>query len=107
VLSVVAEGRRPSQLEAAQRVSIDRTTMVALLDALEQRGLVERRPDPADRRRNIVVLTDAGTKALTGAARATDEAEAEFLAPLPERDREPFRRMLQAVVGETEKGSRG
>src|SRR2546425_5730556 len=75
ILTVIAEGEPPSQLEAAQRLAIDRTTMVVLLDGLEAKGLVERRADPADRRRNIVVLTPAGRTSLDGATSATDEAE--------------------------------
>src|SRR5512143_2011426 len=88
----------PSQLEAAQRLSIDRTTMVDLLDELDAKGLVERRPDPADRRRNIVALTETGRQTLSDGARATDEAEQALLAPLLEDGACRLRRMLQAVV---------
>jgi DNA-binding MarR family transcriptional regulator len=98
VLTVLAEGEPPSQLEAAQRLSIDRTTMVALLDELEAKGLVARSADPADRRRNIVVLTPIGRDCLVGASRATDEAEVAFLAPLGEADGERLRQMLQTVI---------
>lgn len=100
VLTVLAAGKPPSQLQAAQRLSIDRTTMVALIDGLEAKGLIRRGPDPADRRRNIVTLTAAGRKALLGASRATDDAERAFLAPLAGNDAERFREMLQAVVFE-------
>jgi DNA-binding MarR family transcriptional regulator len=98
VLTVLAEGEPPSQLEAAQRLSIDRTTMVALLDELETKGLVARSADPADRRRNIVVLTPEGRDCLVGASRATDDAERSFLAPLGEADGERLRQMLRAVI---------
>jgi DNA-binding MarR family transcriptional regulator len=98
VLTVLAEGEPPSQLEAAQRLSIDRTTMVALLDELEAKGLVGRSADPADRRRNIVVLTRAGRECLVGASRASDDAERTFLAPLGEADGERLREMLQTVI---------
>lgn len=98
VLTVLADGEPPSQLEAAQRLSIDRTTMVALLDELESKGLVERSADPRDRRRNIVVLTTKGRECLIGATRATDEAERAFLAPLGEADGERLRQMLRDVI---------
>lgn len=98
VLTVLAEGEPPSQLEAAQRLSIDRTTMVMLIDGLEAKGLVERRPDPSDRRRNIVALTDTGTSALIGGARATDLAEEAFLAQLGAGDGVRLREMLQALI---------
>lgn len=97
VLTVLTQGQPPSQLEAAQRLSIDRTTMVALLDELESKGLVERRPDPADRRRNIVALTETGRKTLSDGARATDAAERAFLMPLSAADARRLRRLLQAV----------
>ena len=98
VLTVIAEGEPPSQLEAAKRLSIDRTTMVMLLDELEMKGFVERRPDPVDRRRNIVVLTTNGRASLIGAAQATDEAEKAFVAPLGKAGGAKLRTMLQAVI---------
>jgi DNA-binding MarR family transcriptional regulator len=92
-------GREPaSQQQAAQRLGIDRTTMVALLDALEGKGLVSRHPHVADRRRNVVELTDAGKEALRRATRASDAAEREFLAPLSPRAAEQLRNSLQTIV---------
>lgn len=58
--------------EAAARLGIDRTTMVSLLDSLEGKDLVARRPDAGDRRRNVVVLTDAGKAKLRAATNASD-----------------------------------
>jgi DNA-binding MarR family transcriptional regulator len=98
VMTVLAQGEPPSQLEAAQRLAIDRTTMVSLLDELEAKGLVERRADTADRRRNIVALTDRGRLTLVEGARATDRAERTFLAALSTADADRLRELLQAVV---------
>jgi DNA-binding MarR family transcriptional regulator len=98
VLTILAEGEPPSQLEAAQRLAIDRTTMVALLDELEAKNLVARRADPVDRRRNIVVLTPRGRECLTGATAAADMAEQVFLAPLGPADGERLRQMLRSVA---------
>jgi DNA-binding MarR family transcriptional regulator len=98
ILTVIADGEPPSQLEAAQRLAIDRTTMVVLLDGLEAKGLVERRADPADRRRNIVLLTPAGRTSLDGATRATDAAERVFLEPIGEAGGDQLRKMLQALM---------
>src|SRR5580693_2002524 len=64
-----------SQQEVARRLGVDRTTMVTLVDELEDQGLVQRRPDPADRRRNVVALTPDGRATLAGAARASLDAE--------------------------------
>ena len=98
VLLVLA-GREPaSQQQAAQRLGIDRTTMVALLDALQAKGLVSRHPHADDRRRNVVELTEAGQDTLRRATAASDEAERTLLAPLGARDGERLRDLLRAVV---------
>src|SRR3954452_6307083 len=77
---VMLAGREPeSQQQAAQRLGVDRTTMVALLDTLEGKGLVSRQPHAEDRRRNVVELTGVGHTVLEKATRANDEAEQEFL----------------------------
>src|SRR6266540_2827611 len=75
VLLVLAEGESLSQQQAAGRLEVDRTTMVALLDELQAKGLVARRPHPKDRRRNIVELTGKGRETL-GAAGAERLKEA-------------------------------
>lgn len=92
-------GREPaSQQQAAQRLGIDRTTMVALLDALEGRGLVARHPHPEDRRRNVVELTDAGKDTLRRATEASDAAEREFLSSLRPQAAEQLRNSLRTIV---------
>jgi len=74
VLAVAVEVA-PSQRDLAERLRLDPSQIVALVDDLESRGLVERRQDPADRRARIVVATTAGVE-LFGRARA-DVARAE------------------------------
>lgn len=92
-------GREPSsQLQAAQRLRIDRTTMVALLDTLEGKGLVSRHPHANDRRRNVIELTEAGHNTLRQAIEASDRAERAFLAPLNLQAAEHLREALQAIV---------
>ena len=98
VLLVLADHEPTSQLRVSQRLSVDRTTMVALLDTLEDKGLVSRHPDAGDRRRNVVELTDAGRGALRRGTKASDEAERAFLAPLSSQAAEHLRASLQAIV---------
>jgi DNA-binding MarR family transcriptional regulator len=81
-LLVLASGEPASQQEAARRLDVDRTTMVALVDGLEGKGLVTRHPHAQDRRKNVVELTPAGRATLSGATQAADDAERRFLAPL-------------------------
>jgi len=105
VLLVLA-GREPaSQQQAAQRLGIDRTTMVALLDALESKGLVSRHPHADDRRRNVVELTEAGQDTLRRATEASDDAEREFLALLSPQAARQLRDSLQTIVAHP--GSQG
>src|SRR4029453_19271620 len=60
VLNALADQDPLSHEKTARRLGIDRTTMVALVDALEAKGLVERRPHPEDRRKNLAQVTAAG-----------------------------------------------
>jgi DNA-binding MarR family transcriptional regulator len=99
VLVVLGTGEPASQQQAAVRLGIDRTTMVSFVDTLEAKGLVARRADPDDRRRNVVVLTADGHDVLRRATRASDEAEGRFLAPLSRTGAEQLRRALRQVVG--------
>jgi DNA-binding MarR family transcriptional regulator len=96
---LLLDGREPeSQQQAAQRLGVDRTTMVALLDGLEDKGLVGRRPDPEDRRRNVVDLTKTGRAALRRALRASDQAEARLLEPLDETEAAQLRLLLAGIA---------
>ena len=105
VLLTLADGEPTSQQQAAQRLGIDRTTMVALLDTLEDKGLVSRHPDTDDRRRNVVELTDAGHSTLRQATQASDDAERVFLARLSPRAAQQLRTSLQTLVLSSEDGS--
>ena len=87
-----------SQQEAARRLGVDRTTMVALIDELEGKQLVQRRQDPADRRKNVVALTPAGRGTLRKAAKASDEAERRFLAPLTGDQAAEVREALRRIA---------
>ena len=96
---VVLSGSEPaSQQEAARRLGIDRTTMVAMLDGLEAKALVARHPDAQDRRKNVVELTAAGRDTLRDATRANDDAERRFLAPLPGPLAQQFRQALHLLL---------
>ncbi|MEU0413451.1 MarR family winged helix-turn-helix transcriptional regulator [Streptomyces griseorubiginosus] len=99
VLAVLDAHDELSQLDAAGKLGIDRTTMVSLVDALEDKELVERRRSPRDRRKNIVQLTPAGQKRLQDAESARQEMERRFLAPLSSTDALRLVRTLQTLVG--------
>jgi DNA-binding MarR family transcriptional regulator len=98
VLAVIGAHEGLSQHEAASRLSIDRTTMVGILDALEAKSLVSRQRDPQDRRRNTVTLTPAGADRLRAGESARAEVERRFLAPLPEPDAACFLTALRTLA---------
>jgi DNA-binding MarR family transcriptional regulator len=99
VLTVLAGDDEPaSQQQAARRLGVDRTTMVALVDALEGKGLVRRHADAADRRRNVVELTAAGRDTLHRAGEAAAEAERRFLTPLSTPDARRLKAALLALI---------
>lgn len=98
VLSAAARSEVASQHSLAQHLGIDRTAMTYLLDDLEGAGLVERRPDPADRRARRVVATRKGERllvALDGRLRATEQR---LLAPLGGDAQAAFRAQLQLLA---------
>lgn len=102
VLAVLAAEDGLTQLEAAGRLRIDRSTMVTLVDALEAKQFVERRRSVADRRKNVVRLTPAGRARLAEAESTRREVERAFLGPLPEEDAAGLVRALRALVGAAE-----
>lgn len=100
MLAVLAAEYPLSQVEVAGRLGVDRTTMVALVDGLEDQGLVERRRSPADRRKNIVELTPEGRDCLDRAERARLAMERRFLDPLDEETAAALVRALRILVVE-------
>ncbi|WP_216651501.1 MarR family winged helix-turn-helix transcriptional regulator [Actinomadura litoris] len=104
ILLTLAGHEPGSQQQAAKRLGIDRTTMVAMLDALERKGLVARRPHAEDRRRNVVELTEAGRETLRLAVEASRAAEDELLAPLTPRAAGLLRDALRTIILRPEDG---
>ena len=98
VLRAIDNPQPLAQGEIARRMGIDRTTMVALIDDLQERGLVQRRQDPEDRRRNVVELTDLGQDVTRQAARAGEQAERAFLSPLSAGEAQQFKKALRALL---------
>ncbi|WP_308282764.1 MarR family winged helix-turn-helix transcriptional regulator [Pseudonocardia nigra] len=98
VLTAAADEAPRNQLALAQHLGVDRTVMTYLIDDLTAAGLVERRPDPADRRARHIVLTDAGRDRLTALERCLRAAEERVLEPLDATDRVVLRELLQRLA---------
>ena len=94
ILNVIEAEEGRSQQSLAQGLHIDPSTMVALIDDLEECGLAVRRRNPEDRRAYGLHLTAKGRKLLTRARSAADDVHDLILEPLDERDRERLRELL-------------
>ncbi|MFI8501321.1 MarR family winged helix-turn-helix transcriptional regulator [Streptomyces sp. NPDC085524] len=86
-----------SQRALADRLEVDPSVLVGILNDLEGDGLAERRRDPADRRRHNVVITAAGRAALDTTNAALDEVEGGIFGALSVQEREVLRGLLDRV----------
>ena len=98
ILSASAQGVVGSQLSLAQHLGVDRTVMTYLLDDLEKANLIERRPDPADRRARQVVATRRGRELLATLDVRLKAAETRLLAPLDHESRQSFRDQVRLLA---------
>nr|MBO2467428.1 MarR family transcriptional regulator [Xanthomonadaceae bacterium] len=85
------------QTELAAALSIEPMSLVAHLDRLEAAGLVERRPDPADRRSKRVHLTTKARPVLRRIMRVLTQARQEAMDDFSAAEAEQFRQYLQRL----------
>ncbi|HEX3781666.1 MAG TPA: MarR family winged helix-turn-helix transcriptional regulator [Pseudonocardiaceae bacterium] len=98
VLNALIEQPVRTQAALAQAIGADKTRIIGVLDELQQRGLIERTPDPTDRRAHLLDITVAGS-ALRDAVRADiQRGEERVLARLPPADRKAFLRSLATLA---------
>jgi DNA-binding MarR family transcriptional regulator len=86
-----------SQARLAELAEVDPMTMVRILDRMEADGLLERRPDPADRRARCLYLTAKAKPILSQIWRLSDEVRAELFAGVGKADREVFMSVLERI----------
>ncbi|WP_306316417.1 MULTISPECIES: MarR family winged helix-turn-helix transcriptional regulator [unclassified Streptomyces] len=99
VLSAVADRQPVAQADLVRGVGLDPKDMVGVLNDLQAAGLVERTPDPKDRRKNAVTVTAEGARLVDTCATAARAANDELLAPLTAGERDRFMDMLRRVAG--------
>lgn len=98
-LRLLREGGPMPQHALGEALSLDPSNVVGLLNELEERGLVVRRRDPADRRRHIVEVSAAGADKLAAVDAQLDLVEDDLLKALSPEERTTLRALLVRAVG--------
>ena len=100
LLRLVAAGEGKSQQALGEQMRLPPSRVVSLVDELEQHGLLQRRPDPNDRRVRALYLTDAGRRTLDKVMRVSADFEAQMCAGLKAVEREQLIALLNRIVTE-------
>ena len=95
VLTLIEDSPGITQKECVGRSRIDPSSLVALVDELEELGLAQRRTHPDDRRKHAVYLTAKGRRKLQRAREVGTEVTDKLLASLEPDEREMLRHLLQ------------
>ncbi|MUN40885.1 MarR family winged helix-turn-helix transcriptional regulator [Actinomadura litoris] len=98
VLASLQEYGPGSQATLSRNTGIYRSDMVGVLNELAERGDVERTPDPGDRRRNVITITEQGRRHLRRLDDVLDDLHEELLAPLLPEERDQFVGMLRRLL---------
>jgi len=97
VLITLADNPIRSQARLAAATGADKTRIIPILDDLQARGLIDRYPDPADRRVHLLALTDEGLRLCRAAQAQIQRHEEEVLARIDPADRAGLLRALAAL----------
>ncbi|MYQ56921.1 MarR family transcriptional regulator [Streptomyces sp. SID4926] len=98
VLAALAGGPELSQQDLSRLLNLDPTTVVTVIDEMERNGHVERRRNPADRRRYNLFLTASGREALATADRVATEVESAFFGGLSADERAALHTTLGVLM---------
>ena len=97
VLTALAEQPVRTQAALAQAINADKSRVIGVLDDLQQRGLIKRQPDAADRRVHLLSLTSSGDQLRRSAESAIRASEEDVLVTLSAGDRAAFLRSLKSL----------
>jgi len=98
VLAVLSELGPVSQQTLADILAVDRSTMVAFVDELEEKGYVRRGRNPSDRRAYAIELTGAGANVQRESAALLEGCERHYLDPLTAAERRTLLELLGRLV---------
>lgn len=107
VLSAVVHRDLPNQQALGAHLGIDRTVLTYLLDTLVKAGVVERIPDPSDRRARPVVPTNGGRELLAALEARVEEAEAQLLSAVTPEETSALRSITQRLAEAAHSGQPG
>jgi DNA-binding MarR family transcriptional regulator len=99
VLTIIADQPGITQQGIVDATQVDSSTMVATLDAFEERGLATRRVHPEDRRKRTVWLTPRGQELIARAQELAAAVGDEAFAPLTEAERRQLNGLLRKLAG--------
>ena len=99
VLNVLERNPGITQQAIGEHSGVDPSTMVATLDALEARGLAERRPHPGDRRKRSVQLTPEGERVLHEGRKVAAAVGKEVFGTLSGEERDQLNGILRKLSG--------
>ncbi|GAA3914682.1 putative transcriptional regulator, MarR family protein [Amorphoplanes auranticolor] len=100
VLSALADQPMRTQAALARAIGADKTRIIGTLDELQERALIEREPDPEDRRVRLLRLTPAGRQLYASVRTGIRAAEEQLLSELTPADKRVFLRVLQQLSPE-------
>jgi DNA-binding MarR family transcriptional regulator len=86
-----------TQAALAEAIGADKSRIIPVLDELEAKGLIRRRPDPEDRRVRLLEITDKGRAAKDATQQEIQRGEERWLQKLPPDDRRVFLRVLDQM----------
>jgi DNA-binding MarR family transcriptional regulator len=98
VLSALVDRDAPTQAKLARVIGADKTRIIGVLDVLQEGGLIERRPDPSDRRAYGLSITAAGRQLHAAAQADIQRGEERWLGRLTAADRATFLAALQTLA---------
>lgn len=98
ILAALDEFGAASQADLGRRTKMDRSDVVAAINEMAEHDLVERTPDPEDRRRNTVTVTGAGLAHLRRLDQSLDEVQDDLLGPLSPEDAKTLTALLTRLL---------